>query len=190
MLIFVNRAVGSIKILRWIGVLLLVFLGLFALGMISPWRGLMWTTGGVILVAMFMILYANKAVVSEKPDPADTPTPAKPHESEDGALTLNENQPVEQEPQVEASADAPVEQHVAPFIIDVQPDPKPDQAHCPYCARALAQDYAFCPGCGHDTREVYRCEQCGHIQVIPAEANIKYCVQCGTQITEGSGRGE
>ena len=78
--------------------------------------------------------------------------------------------------------------HVAPFIIDVQPDPKPDQAHCPYCARALAQDYAFCPGCGHDTRDVYRCEQCGHIQVIPAEANIKYCVQCGTQITEGSGR--
>ena len=75
----------------------------------------MWTTGGVILVAMFMILYANKAVVFEKPDPADTPTPAKPHESEDGALTLNENQPVEQEPQVEASADAPVEQTRSTF---------------------------------------------------------------------------
>lgn len=167
MLLFVKRAIGGIKVMRRTGILLVVFLGLFSLGIISPWRGLLLTTGGVVLVGTFMALYASRAVLPDLPTPPESePEPGIVAESEPDQALLDE---------MKAKV-------VGPRVVETQPAPEPIQSHCPYCARELAQDYTFCPGCGHDTSDVHRCEQCGHIQFIPLEANTSYCVQCGTLI--------
>jgi hypothetical protein len=128
------------------GLLLVIFLGMFSLGMLTPWRGLLLTGGGLMLVGTFMLLYARRPAGLE-PEPAPMPAEIVP----------------EPEP--------------APPAAEVTL--KPDDLHCPYCARALADDYSFCPGCGHDTSPLYRCGGCGHEQLVPAELEPAYCLNCG-----------
>jgi hypothetical protein len=146
LLSFLARAIGRREILLRAGLLLLVVLGLFSLGVLTPWRGLLFTAGGLTLAGTFMLLYARRAV-APKPEPKPEPAP--------DAKTV-ETPPV-------ASAAAP----------------EPPHLHCPYCARPLETDYAFCPGCGHDTSALRRCPGCGHQQLVPPGTEATYCVRCG-----------
>ena len=73
MLMFINRAIGERKAVVLTGLLLVVFLGLFAMGIITPWRGLFITLGGLILVGTFMAIYARQAVLPEAPPPRLAP---------------------------------------------------------------------------------------------------------------------
>jgi hypothetical protein len=47
----------------------IVFLGLFSLGLMSRWRGLFITAGGVVLVGLFMLLVARRQAVKAKATP-------------------------------------------------------------------------------------------------------------------------
>jgi len=159
LLVFLSLTAGW-RIIRWrAGLLLLIFLGAFSLGILTPWRGLLLTGGGLLLVGIFMVLYARRP-----PDPE--PEPVLP--------------PAEVVPEPEP----------APPPTDVAPEPEPalppddDTSepaifYCPYCARALADDYGFCPGCGHDTNRFRCCTGCGHKQFVPAELEPAYCSRCG-----------
>ena len=177
LLVCVKRAVGGKNIVLQTGILLVVFLGLFALGIVSSWRGIMLTSGGVILVGLFMLLYARKAILPEPPTPAPI----------EEAIT--------EEAEIESDAEMDDEKEselVKQVVVLPTPVPEPmvevdselTHSHCPYCARALEEDYAFCPGCGRDTSEVIRCESCGYVQVIPVDAEIRYCVKCGEGLME------
>jgi hypothetical protein len=139
--------------------LLLIFLGAFSLGILTPWRGLLLTGGGLLLVGVFMVLYARRP-------PAPEPEPVLP--------------PAEVVPELEP---APPPTDVVPEPEPaLQPDddtPEPAGFYCPYCARALADDYGFCPGCGHDTSRFRYCTGCGHKQFVPVELEPVYCSHCG-----------
>ncbi|MBI4771875.1 MAG: hypothetical protein HY784_16050, partial [Chloroflexi bacterium] len=51
--------------------------------------------------------------------------------------------------------------------------------HCPRCARALAEAYDFCPGCGYDARRFRQCTHCRHEQFAPADLKPAHCIPCG-----------
>jgi hypothetical protein len=142
--------------------LLVVYLGLFSLGMLTPWQGLFLTGGGLLLVGTFMLLYAR-------------------HRSA-----------VQAEAEVETMEGPGVESLEAPPEFESEPEPQPEEEsvqvaasadlHCPYCARSLDEDYQFCPSCGHDTSHVRRCQDCGRQQFVPIEMETVYCVHCGASI--------
>jgi hypothetical protein len=146
-------------------VLLAVYLGCFSLGMLTPWRGLLLTSGGLLLVGTFMLLYARRAVAPE-PEPVLEPAP-EPAPGGDAADAEPGEGPalfVEEVSIPERLSQAPVPQQ---------------HAYCPHCARALEADYAFCPSCGRDTSALHRCASCGHQQLVPQDAGEMYCVRCG-----------
>lgn len=150
LLAFLSLMLGW-PITRWrVGLLLAIFLGVFSLGMLTPWRGLLLTGGGLSLIGIFMILYARRPVPTE---PETVPLPVE----------------TEMEMEPETEPDLPPEEAT----------PESTEVHCPYCARALADDYRFCPGCGHDTSRVRRCIECGQAQLVPQELEAVYCVHCG-----------
>jgi hypothetical protein len=162
---FIQRAVGDRSATLRTGLLLVVFLGLFALGIISPWRSLFFTMGGLILVGSFMVMYAQRAVLPEPPPPPE-PEP--------------EDEVSEVEEELVAVEDAVRQISVAEEVsVPVQ---KPVHSHCPHCGRELAEDFGFCPGCGQETTEVQKCEHCGYLQFIPIDSDTRYCVQCGKTI--------
>lgn len=152
---FVSRAIDWKYAIWRIGLLLIVFLGLFSLGMLSPWRGILFTVGGLTLVSTFMLLYAQRAV-SRAPEPTPITIP-------EPVLGVNVNE---------------VSESIAP---DGQLS-HTEKPHCPYCARTLEEDFTFCPGCGHDTSDLHRCDHCGHQQLGTSELNAVYCVRCGEKI--------
>ena len=62
--------------------------------------------------------------------------------------------------------------------------PEPAGLYCSHCARALADDYGFCPGCGHDTSRFHRCAGCSHEQFVPADLTPAYCLHCGQLLNQ------
>lgn len=145
LLVFLSLTAGRRGIWLRVGLLLVVFLGFFSLGMLTPWRGLLLSSGGLLLAGTFMLLHARRP--TPEPDPILLPEETAP---------------------------------------EPEPDPPPSEAaleatelHCPYCARALTDDFNFCPGCGHDTGHLHRCADCGHTQLVPAELESVYCIHCG-----------
>jgi hypothetical protein len=155
LLAFWALSAGWGKIWWRVGLLLVVFPGIFSLGMLTPWRGLLLTFGGLLLVGTFMLLYARRPIDDLEPE---IPTPA----------------PAESNPEPNP---IPPAEEIAP-----EPEPEPPTLHCPYCARALADDHNFCPGCGHDTHSLHRCNSCGHEQFVPADTELVYCLSCGQGI--------
>jgi hypothetical protein len=151
LLVFLARAVGGRAIVLRAGLLLVVFLGFLSLGMLTPWRGLLLTAGGLLLVGTFMLLYARRA---SRPEP-------------------------EMEPEPDVDLAPLVEVAEAGSAVASEPEPEAPHLHCPYCARALDDDHAYCPGCGHDTAGLRRCAHCGYQQLIAADSGATYCVQCG-----------
>ena len=169
LLVFLARAVGGRSILWRVGFLLFIFLGLFSLGTLTPWRGLLLTCGGIALAGMLMLLYARRAVA---PQPAVAPEPTP--------ETVPEDAPGD-EPMVEQAAGGPSTTARASTVAPM-PEPEPPHLHCPYCGRPLEADYDFCPGCGHDTVELRRCAHCGHLQRVAAEADVVFCLRCGERL--------
>ncbi|MBN1220438.1 MAG: hypothetical protein JXM69_16040 [Anaerolineae bacterium] len=149
LMVFLGRAVGWRKIWWRVSLLLIIFLGIFSLGMLTPWRGLLLTFGGLFLVGMFMLLNGRRWVAAE-PDTSSSSL----------AGDIPELEP------------APTTDEIPPALAD-------EVLYCPYCARTLADDHNFCPGCGHDTSRLRRCTKCGRPQFIPAEDERVYCLSCG-----------
>ena len=57
--IFLRQTVGWHQTGWSTVVVLAIFLGAFALGLITEWRGLLLTAGGVVLLGIFMLRYAR-----------------------------------------------------------------------------------------------------------------------------------
>jgi hypothetical protein len=154
-----------------VGLLLLVFVGFFSLGVLTPWRGLLLTLGALLLVGAFMLLYARRPREMAPND--DTFDPMVKELSVDG----------QSEPATELLAGTLPGPETEMPLEDAAPA-DPHGPHCPYCSRSLAEDYAYCPGCGHDTSDVFCCAVCGHRQFVPAGLAIAHCVHCGASIAE------
>lgn len=149
---FLGLSVGWRETWQSAAWLLFIFLGIFSLGMFTPWRGLVLTGGALIFVAIFMISFARRPR-AEEPEP-DLVAESPPQE-------------VGSEPQIEEPGPPPIEE-----------TPEPSR-HCPRCGRALADDHAFCPGCGYEARVIHRCSRCGHDQLIREDIEAAYCMRCG-----------
>ncbi|MCD6344034.1 MAG: hypothetical protein J7M17_00310, partial [Anaerolineae bacterium] len=122
--LFLKRATGRRQVGWGVAWLLLIFLGCFSLGTLTPWRGLLMTVGGLLFVGGFMLLYARRP---QPPEPAPAPEP----------LAVVPEFAPEPEPEPEPE-------------IELEPEPEPEPAgyHCPRCGLTLADAYHFCPGCG------------------------------------------
>jgi hypothetical protein len=150
LLAYLGLAVGWRRTWWRVGVLLVVFLGLFSLGMLTPWRGLLMTAGGILLVATLMVLYANRSV----------------------ALAEEE----EPEPSLESDAVQPEPVEAKPAVVA---EPERIERHCPHCGRQLAEDYQYCPGCASGVQFFGRCSACGHEQFVPPDMEQVHCIRCG-----------
>jgi hypothetical protein len=175
LLVFLSLAAGWQRI-RWrAGLLLIVFLGFFSLGILTPWQGLMLTSGGLLLVGTLMLQYVRRPPAPE-PEPSPPPTsavselePALPHDE------------VTPEPESARVPDETIPESDPTLLAGVVSPSRAD-LYCPFCARALADDYRFCPGCGHDTEQFRRCGGCGVPQFVPAELDPAHCVHCGQDL--------
>ena len=180
LLAFLSLTVGWRRA-GWRAVLLLaVYLGCFSLGLLTPWRGLLLTSGGLLLVGSFMVLYARRPPAPE-PEPAPSPSQIAP--APQAAPSPSETEP-EPEPVPSPGESEPE----LAFVTTPEEVAQPESAalYCPHCARALAEDYGFCPGCGHETSRLRRCAGCGHQQFLPAEMERVYCLRCGELLSADS----
>jgi hypothetical protein len=162
---FMRRVAGWRR--TWWQTLLLVaiFLGLFSLGTMSRWRGLLLTTGGLLLVGTFMQLIAQQWL-------------QRPPEIE----ATEETEPAPQEgPEVESEPGA----GVVPATTSPEPTtPPPPSRHCPHCGAPLDETFAFCPACGRNARLFRRCPACGSEHYVPPEADLSHCPTCGNPLNE------
>jgi hypothetical protein len=161
-IVFLGLSLGWRQTWWRAGWLLLVFLGVFSLGMLTPWRGLLLTLGGLLFVGTFMLAYARR--------PA-SPTPPSAPATLQAERALSE-QTVPEKTLPEASS-KPTKQ--TPLPTAAAPD-----RHCPRCGRGLALDYHYCPGCGYDAGSFMQCKRCGHAQLRQADLKAQYCLKCGT----------
>jgi len=150
-LLFLGLTAGWRRTWWRAGLLLVIFLGIFSLGTLTPWWRLLLTGGGLLLVGVFMLHYARRPVA---PEPEPALTPPSPEEAEE-----------KPEP--------------APTALPAKTVSGSTHRHCPHCGRALADDHAFCPGCGHDASPFRRCANCGHEQFVSPDLDPAYCVHCG-----------
>jgi hypothetical protein len=154
---FLGLTVGWRQTWWRVGLLLVIFLGIFSLGVLTPWTRLLTTGGGLLLVATFMIAYARRTIPPE-PEPMTELEP------------IEETEP-ESMPEI---APAPPPEEIATI--------EPVRAYCPQCGRDRGDDYAFCPGCGYATKDLYRCKNCDHEQLTSPESEITYCLHCGEKL--------
>jgi hypothetical protein len=143
----------------WWSTLLLaiVFLGLFSLGSMSRWRGLLITAGGALLVGVFMVLVARWQAARSEPRPTN---PIKVQESTgDG-------------PEVEETAATEPEESAS------------SARYCLHCGAELVEAFAFCPACGHDAKPFRRCPVCGAAHYVSPEAELHHCPACGERMGE------
>jgi hypothetical protein len=108
------------------GLLLAVFLGLFSLGVLTPWRELLFTVGGLLLLGTFMVRYARHRA-SRPPEPA----PLTPAET-DAVVTPTE------------AESTPAEEIHCPYCARRLAE---DDRFCPHCGHDTAQRRR-CPACG------------------------------------------
>ena len=159
LLVFIHLTTGQRNMIWRTALVLLVFLGFFSLGMLTPWPGMLLTGGGFILLGTFMVLYARRPV---DPEPQ---------------LDIQSDETTPQ-PEIIAPPEAPP-------AIPEPPHPIEDATlevntyHCPYCGRELQEEFSFCPECGRDARQVRQCGKCGHDQFLPPEQEKVYCLYCG-----------
>ena len=160
LLAFLARVAGWRR--TWWQTLLLVtiFLGLFSLGTMSRWRGLLLTTGGLLLVGAFMQLIARQW--RQRPSEIEAIEEIEPTSQESPAI----------EPQPELG--------LTPATMSPEPAaPPPPSRYCPHCGAPLDETFAFCPACGRDARLFRRCPACGSEHYVPPEADLSHCPTCG-----------
>jgi hypothetical protein len=153
-LVFLRKVESSPQIWVYAALLMVVFLGLFSLGLLTRWRGLLLTAGGILLVGFFMQLAAR----FEAKEPISSPA------------SLEEEGPTVVEAKVEAEVEETAEQVIEESF----------EKFCPRCGRGLLPDYTFCPGCGHDERAFLGCQHCGRQHYATDKENLAFCPSCGT----------
>jgi hypothetical protein len=180
---FLGRAIGWRR--AWLQTLLLcaVFLGLFSLGAMSQLRGLLFTTGGLLLVGAFMLLVARRRPLKPAVGETDSGEPSESPGSEAGEMeeptevALPEDQPAT-EPLVEVNATETLATMPTP------PIPMPPSRYCPHCGGPLDEAFAFCPACGRDAKPFHRCPACGAEHYVSADVDLSHCPACGEQMNE------
>jgi len=160
--IFMRITTDQRRILWRMVLVLAVFLGFFSLGILTPWRGIFLTGGSLLLLGLFMVLYARRPI-----EPELEPVLLKSIEV-DGATETNI---------IEADEEKLAEATPHPVITDEPPNNT--AFHCPFCGRELQEDFSFCPDCGRDSSQVHQCGNCGHEQFVPADIEKIYCLNCG-----------
>jgi len=169
LLTFLGLAAGW-RPVRWrLGLLLLVFLGFFSLGMLTPWHGLSLTAGGLVLVGLFMVLLARRPA---QPDPELEPDVEYVAEK----LELLDDVSLSEELDVELAVSEP-----EPVMAE-ELAPEPAGFHCPFCGRQLDDEFSFCPACGRETRQLAECPSCESKQFVPAEQDTVHCLRCGESL--------
>jgi len=154
-LVFLRRVESSSQPWVYAAFLLAVFLGLFSLGLLTRWRGLLLTAGGILLVGFFM----QVAVRLKAKEPVLPPAPPE----GEGPTVVEAEAKVEAE--VEETAEQVTEESFEKF--------------CPRCGRGLLPDYTFCPGCGHDERAFLGCQHCGRQHYAADRESLAFCPSCG-----------
>jgi hypothetical protein len=161
---FMRQTTTETKIFWRTVLVLAVFLGFFSLGSLTPWRGIFITGGGLLLLGLFMVLYANRPV---EPEPEPEPV-----------------QEVEVDELVEANIMEPLDEQTAEAAVpEITEAPDDTAFHCPYCGRKLQEDFSFCPDCGRDSSQIHHCGNCGHEQLIPPEIEKVFCLNCGEPLS-------
>ena len=189
-LVFLGLSIGW-KATWWrVALLLLDFLGIFSMGLLTPWRGLLLTGGAILLVGTFMLHYAHYARSKAPQAPAMTSTEDMADAPSANAFVadvfvadapiaddLVAGEPTDDELAAGEPAAHPPDNRVEKTIHEQAP------RHCPRCGRALGDDHVFCPGCGFDVHPLWRCDNCGHEQFSLAELDLTHCVHCGEPLT-------
>jgi hypothetical protein len=159
LVVFLSQTAGWDQI-GWRTVLVLVvFLGLFGLGLLTEWRGLLLTAGGVVMLGVFMALFARRQKNQEMFEPAQE----NPGEAVVQALEG--------------------ESETAPVSLPAHPEPSDqDTFHCPQCAHELEDNNNFCPNCGYESKQIRHCDNCGHEQLPPVDLSPSYCLNCGDEL--------
>jgi hypothetical protein len=147
LVVFLGYAAGWRR--AWWQVLLLsaVFLGLFSLGMMSQWRGLLFTTGGLVLVGMFMMLIARRRDANPQSQPSSLEGTGESDPGDESTVDSEEAaSPVRYCPHCGTELDATF-------------------AFCPACGRD-AKPFRCCPVCGAEhyvspDAELNHCPACG-----------------------------
>jgi hypothetical protein len=159
LLTFIRMTTGQKNMIWRASLIFIVFLGFFSLGMLTSWRGILLTSGALILLGTFMILYARRPM---EPEPALV-TP-----SEELAQETEMIPPSQELPTSPESTPKPILEPLEHTAF-----------HCPYCGRELEMDFSFCPDCGRDASQVQQCKNCGHKQFLPSDQEKIYCLNCG-----------
>jgi hypothetical protein len=160
-LVFLSKVENSPQTWAYAALLLVVFLGLFSLGLLTRWRGLLLTAGGILLVGFFMQLAARLKAKEPVPPPA---------------LLKEEGQIV-----AEAEARVEIEETVEKREAVAQVAEETFAKFCPRCGRGLLPDYTFCPGCGHDERAFLGCQHCGRQHYAADRESLAFCPGCGSR---------
>jgi len=163
--IFMRLTTNERKIFWQTVLVLAVFLGFFSLGILTPWRGIFLTSGRLLLLGLFMVLYARRPI---EPDPE----PELVMDIEVAEPTSSDIEPEKQESTEDSS---PLE------LIEEAPDDS--VFHCPFCGRELQEGFNFCPDCGRDSSQVHQCGNCGHEQFVPADIEKIFCLNCGEPLS-------
>ena len=168
---FLGRAAGW-RPVRWpAGVLLLVFLGFFSLGMLTPWRGLSLTLGGGLVAGLFMTGLTGRPTERAYAAPLDVVP-----------LHLDDKADQGDEPPVEESQDGlSFESLPGPEPAAVT-TPEPAGPFCPFCGEQLGESFHFCPACGKRTDQIGACQSCGSKQYVPDGQESVHCLACGALI--------
>ncbi len=202
-LAFLGVSAGWRRTLFPAGWSLFVFLGVLSLGQFLPWRGLVFTIGGVLLVATFMGLYALHArqarqAAGQLIEPGDLSTAGaaqatagQPTEGESPLFSTAEAAPGQADETGDSSETleaAPVEDTPAsaaepPVTPAAEEISSPPAMHCPRCGRALGEGFHFCAGCGYDVQVLHPCPACGKMQLLPQGMDEPHCVYCGEGLT-------
>jgi hypothetical protein len=160
-LAFLRKVESSSQPWLYAAFLMVVFLGFFSLGLLTRWRGLFLTTGGILLVGFFMQL-AARFKVEEPPLPSESLEEA-------GAKVVEAEMGVEEIGRIAHPAGADAHQVTGETF----------EKFCPRCGRGLLPDYTFCPGCGHDERAFLACQHCGRQHYAADRESLAFCPSCG-----------
>ncbi|HDQ70716.1 MAG TPA: hypothetical protein ENN19_01315 [Chloroflexi bacterium] len=179
---FLGRVTDQRRTWRQTLVLTGVFLGFFSLGLMSRWRGLSLTTGGLLLVGLFMQLIAHRW--SHRPQEETPPDEVSSDggESQNRAEILQDTSCPEVQPGDLAEKQTnEIQDHPFTGIPGTSPaeGPLPLTRHCPHCGAPLDRAFAYCPACGQDNRHFLQCPTCGGEHYLPPEAGASHCPACG-----------
>ena len=152
--LFLASSFGWRRIWKPVSLLLLVFLGFFSIGLLLPWRGLLLSSGGLLLVGVFMWYYARHkpapgSLASSQPEAAPTA----------GSEHL---------PEVEAESN----ETGRFFCLHCGRALEEGQSFCPGCGND-ARTVQRCSGCGYRQHvpqglDSIHCVHCGEELAAPA----------------------